>query len=267
MGAKSYFENYLIREREPKIFVFMPSPKEVPKCKERLDNIIKPAAEDKELNLRIEPFDDDQSSMGIQERIFNGINTSRILLFDLSEDKRYGDNVNPNVMYELGIATKVRSERDIMIITDVKNIEKIPADVRSMNFIRIDSITKEDFKTKLKSFYDNQAFFEDKRINEVADSLDGICLEFILCFGLNPEGHRHFHDNGVVEPIRKLAVLRLLDLGLIYKPTDHTWWAYHWSHFGEAVIEKVSNDLRVRRRDSSAICNDLPEYITLLEKI
>jgi len=266
MSPKFYFENYLVRGRDPKIFIFLPSPKVISKCKERLDNIIKPAAE--ELNLRVEPFDDDQSSIGIQERIFNGINTSRILLFDLSGDERHKNNVNPNVMYELGIARMIRSDRDIILVTDMKEIgTKIPADVRSMNFIQINSSTEEDFKGKLESVYDNQAFFEDKRISEVASSLDGTCLEFILCFGLNPEGHNHFHDKDVAEPIRKLAVLRLLDLGLIYTAMDHSGWAYHWSPSGEVIIEKVSTNLRLKRRDKSAICRDLPEYITLLERI
>jgi hypothetical protein len=130
-----YFNNFLIGEREPRVFVCLPF---IPKCIKRINAIIKPAA--KSLNLSLKDTTDEKSGKEITERIYEGINTSRILLFDLSKDDRYGNRVNPNVAYELGIARSVRSDNDILLITDAEDIEKeIFFDIRGMNIMQIDS--------------------------------------------------------------------------------------------------------------------------------
>lgn len=264
MNPKSYFENYLIDKRDSKIFVCRPF---LNKCKKRVEDIIRPTAKD--LDWEVEDSDDSKVCVEITERINDGINTAKILLFDLSGDTRYGNNSNPNVMYELGIARTTREDEDIIIITDFIKIDnRIPSDIKNAYIIEnFSSISKKDFKNKLNSVIINQDSLRDKRIDRIISLFDKTCLEFILCFGLNPKDDisDHFCDGNVITSIQKLAILRLLDLKIIYTAMDHAQISYHFTEFGRTVIKKTANKLGVKRKEGM-ICNHILECKETLER-
>lgn len=255
IDPKFYFDNLLIGNREKKLFVFMPS---IDKCKERFNKIIKPAGEF--MGLEVGSTEDEKSGKEIMERIYEGINTSRILLFDLSEDPRYNNQVNANVAYELGITRMVRYDTDILLITDTEDIEtKIPFDIKGMNMIKVKSdFNKEKFYEDLKLLCKKQEYYQDKRIEIISKLVDGEGIELMYKHGRLPSGYKHFNTRGVAAEI-KMSALRLLDLSII-----KTEWgcynkgyeyAYHWTPLGEAVMKHMGiNEISMEEFKS------LPEY-------
>ncbi|MCG2690271.1 hypothetical protein L6252_03265 [Candidatus Parcubacteria bacterium] len=236
-NPKFYFDNFLVGDREKKIFVFMPF---LLLCKERYDKVIKPVAEF--LDFDIEKADDGKSGKEIMEKVFEGINNSRALVFDLSRDERYNYKVNPNVAYELGIARMVRSDTDILLITDMEDVDKeIFFDIRAMNIIKIGTdFTKDSFCDDVKQLLQKQKYYEDKRIEMVSKLIDDESIELMYKYGRRPSGYKHFNSRGV-GPEKKMSALRLLDMGVV-----KTSWvcyrkgfecAYHWTSFGEAVMK------------------------------
>src|SRR4030042_2778480 len=137
-----YFNRFLVSDRENNLFAFLPF---LDKCTQRFNDIIKPAAEF--MDLKSEIVNDEKSGKEIMERVYEAINNSRILLFDISSDERYANKVNPNVAYELGIARSIRDDIDILLITDIEDIEKeIFFDIRGMHIIKIKAdVTKKEF--------------------------------------------------------------------------------------------------------------------------
>ena len=238
-NPKFYFDNSLVGDRENKLFVFMPF---LPKCKKRYDEVIKPAAE--LMNFNIEKADDGKSGKEIMEKVFEGINNSRALLFDLSKDERYNNKVNPNVAYELGIARMVRSDTDVLLITDIEDIEKeIFFDIRTMNVIKIGTdFTKENFCSDIKQLFEKQEYYQDKRIEMVSKSIDDESIELMYSYGRRPKGYKHFNSRRVGAEM-KMSALRLLDMGVIktswvcYRKGFES--AYYWTSFGEAVMKHM----------------------------
>lgn len=236
-NPKFYFDNFLVGNREAKIFVFMPF---LDQCQRRFDEIIKPVAEF--MDLGVEKTDDEKSGKEIMEKVFEGINDSRILLFDLSKDERYKNNVNANVAYELGVARMVRSDTDILLITDIEDIEKeIFFDIRTVNIVKIGAnFTKESFRNDVKQLLERQEYHQDKRIEMISKSIDGEGIELMYKHGRLPRGYKHFGTSDMSVEI-KMSALRLLDLGIIetkwgcYKKGFE--YAYYWTSFGEAVMK------------------------------
>lgn len=236
MTPNFYFNNFLIEDRENKLFSFLPF---IPKCVERFDEIIKPTVEFSGLEAKI--TSDEKSSREIVEKVYEGINVSKVLLFDLSKDYRYNDKVNPNVAYEMGIARSIRSDNDILLITDVEEIEKeIFFDVRGMNIIKIqEDFTKDKFYQILKLLCEKQKYYQDKRIEAISRLVDGEGIKLMYAKGRLPEGYRHFGSNSM-SPGEKASALRLLDLGII----ETKWgcyekgyeYAYWWTSLGKAVM-------------------------------
>lgn len=250
-----YFNNFLIRDREPIIFACLPF---IKKCTERLENIIKPAVES--LGLTLENSSDEKSGKEITERIYEGINASRILLFDLSMDDRHGDKVNPNVAYELGIARSIRSDNDILLITDAQDIEKeIFFDIRGMNISKVDSnFNKERFCQILDLILKKQEYYEDKRIEAISRLVDGEGIKLMFDIGRRPDDYNHFNTR-YMPAENKLSALRLLDLGIV-KTEWHCYakgyeYAYHWTSLGRAVM-KYMNMTKITLEDFKK----MPEY-------
>lgn len=238
-NPKFYFDNSLIGDRENKLFVFMPF---LPKCKERYNKVIKPVAEFMDLN--IEKADDGKSGKEIMEKVFEGINDSRALLFDLSKDERYNNKVNPNVAYELGIARMIRSDTDVLLITDIEDIEKeIFFDIRTMNIVKTGTdFTKKNFRNDIEQLFEKQKYYQDKRIEMVSKSIDDGSIELMHEYGRRPKGYKHFNSKGIGAEM-KMSALRLLDMGIIktswmcYKKGFEC--AYYWTSFGEAVMKHM----------------------------
>lgn len=236
-----YFNNFLAGDRKNKVFAYLPF---IDESTKRLGKIIKPAVES--LGLILEDTTDEKSSKEITERIYEGINTSRILLFNLSKDHRHGNGVNPNVAYELGLARSIRSDNDIVLITDVEDIKtEIFFDIRGMNIIKIDSdFNEEKFGEDMRSVYEKQQYYEDKRIETTSGLIDDGGIALMNEIGRRPRDISHFNSATMPAEI-KLSALRLLDLGII-----ETKWhcyengyceiSYYWTSMGRAVLKHMN---------------------------
>ena len=247
MTPNFYFNNYLIEDRKNKLFSFFPF---TPKCIERFEKIIKPTVEF--LELGAEFANDEKSSKEIVEKIYEGINASRILLFDLSKDERHNNKVNPNVAYELGIARSIRSDSDILLITDIEEIEKeIFFDIRLMNIEKINNdFNKRKFQEILESICKKQKYYEDKRIESISRLVDGDGIHLMYRRGRIPKGYNsHFNSGYIPSGISvsptdfKITCLRLLDLGIVetkYKCYKNGFeYAYHWTSLGRAIMKHM----------------------------
>jgi len=236
-NPKFYFNNFLISDRENKLFAFLPY---LDNCTKRFNEIIEPVA--KSINLEPEITTDEKSGKEIMERIYGAINDSRVLLFDLSKDKRYNNKVNPNVAYELGVARSIREDTDILLITDVEEIEKeIFFDIRGMHIIKISvGFDRAYFYKILESICKKQEYYQDKRIQTISNLIDGEGIELMYKHGRLPEGYKHFNTRNMRVEF-KMSALRLLDLGVVktewgcYKKGYE--YAYHWTSLGKAVMK------------------------------
>lgn len=218
----------------------------IKKSERFFERVVIPAIESIEDPL-LEPktFTDAKHSTEIVDRVHEGINKSRILIFDLSTDPRYSNwlhkNVNANVAYELGVARDVREDRDIILVTDSKKIEKeIFFDVRPGNILNIQDIKSiGDFKEILIKVIRSQEDYQDKRIESICKSVGIEAVALIKKYGIRPSGRSHFVTDTAMEQI---AALRLLDLGILYTGWDRPKGkflplAYDWTSLGRAVVK------------------------------
>lgn len=244
MRPNLHFTNFLVSNRENSIFTFSPS---LDKCKQRFNEVIKETIKFAGLEPKI--WTDGDSAKEILEKVYEGINKSRILLFDLSKDERY-NGVNPNVAYELGVARSIRDDNDILVITDINDIEKdIFFDIRGLNIKKIDNtFNKNIFYETLKSTLKNQEYYEDKRIESISRLVDGEGIHLMYRKGVIPKIYNsHFNDRYIPSGINvslpefKVTCLRLLDLGIVETKYDcHEsgfFYAYHWTSLGKAIMK------------------------------
>jgi hypothetical protein len=260
MTPNFYFNNFLIRDRDNKVFTFSP---DLEKCKKRFTDIIKPTVEFLELNAEITT--DGNSAKEILEKIYEGINKSRILLFDLSKDDRYNNGVNPNVAYELGIARSIRDDKDILLITDIADIEReIFFDIRGMNIKKItNDFNKRKLQEILESICEKQKYYEDKRVEAISKLVDGDGIHLMYRRGRIPQKYNsHFNSRHIPSGINisladfKMTCLRLLDLGIAkteYKCYKNGFeYAYHWTNLGKAVMKHMGiNEMAQEEFESS----------------
>lgn len=244
MYPKLFFENFWASEQKNSLFVCMP-------FDSRLDakfNIIEKVA--KELGfenaIRVK---EDWVANDITYKILDGISNSKTLLFDLSDDPKspceFSKQTNGNVLYELGIATAIRQPEDILLIRE-KSKTILPFDVSGLTVNEYEEELKEDWlKEKLSRVLSNQKWYKSKRVDSAAKSIDSFGLRLIhLIYKKRPTDRDHFNDEAIPEEWRteaKLAILRMMDLGIIWFATAKkgTEYAYHWTPFGREVIKNL----------------------------
>lgn len=171
----------------------------------------------------------------LTEEIFNGIAHSKMLLFDLSDDPKYKDpkEVNPNVVYELGVALTFRSKEDILVIREKSErcFTDLPFDI---NHLKIQEYTDiEKIKDFLTYRLDHQEKYKERVLSGVHRAMDGIG-GFIIKNHATKNNYKGepFNVPGVyvymellqtqttalvkpsLEEIRS-SVFRLLDLGIV----------------------------------------------------
>ncbi|MEW6617636.1 MAG: hypothetical protein AB1333_04450 [Patescibacteria group bacterium] len=181
----------------------------------------------------------------IVHEILDGIGNSRTLLFDLSNDPKTSF-VNGNVLYELGIADAIREPEDIFIIKE-KSGTQVPFDASHIRYNEYEGEFSEDWlEKKLGTIIENQKWYKSRRVETAAKSIDGRGFELILSlYPKKPVGEDHFNDQAIGnEPKNKLAILRLIDLGILWFATEkkgqNYGWAYHWTPFGREVIKYLN---------------------------
>jgi hypothetical protein len=243
MYPKVFFENFWGGEQRNELFVCIPFDESFDKKFE----IIKDAAIQTGFKDARRTKEDSVANE-ITSKILDGIANSRMLLFDLSDDPNYSKSkikVNGNVLYELGIANAMREPDDILLIRK-ESLTGVPFDITGLNI----HFYKEDFtsdwmKEKLKNAIENQKWYKSRRVETAAKSIDSFGLKLIhLIYKHRPSDRDHFNDEAIPQEWRteaKLAILRMMDLGIVWFATDKegTEYAYHWTPFGREVIKRL----------------------------
>ena len=195
---------------------------------------------------KAERVKEDWEANVITDRIFDRIANSKMLLFDLTDDPKspcqFSKQVNGNVLYELGIANAIREPEDIVLIRAASDV-KIPFDISGLNINMYDGeLGIEWLLSKLTKALEDQAWYNSKRVDAAAKSIDDIALHIMNTVGCRPQGVNHFNIVGQPTEV-KVSVLRLIDLGILWfasgidkRGVEH---AYRWTSFGREVMKHL----------------------------
>jgi hypothetical protein len=240
MYPKHFFERFWEGEQKNQLFLGTAFDNSIAERFSLIDDVAK------ELNFEMAfRVGLDTEANSINDKIFDAIANSKMLLFDLSDDERI-KGINPNVIYELGIANSIREPSDIVIIKKKADKEiKLPFDIQGMhiNFFE-DTLTKEFLKKIIHGALQNQEWHKSKRVRIAAESLDEYGLALMNEIGRRPKGYNHFNSS-TFDYNRRASVLRLVDLEIL-KFACIVWengrgyeYAYHWTPFGYEVMKHV----------------------------
>ncbi len=238
MYPKHFFENFWEGEQINQLFTGMSFEESLNARFEVINKVAKSVGFERAYRVDIE-----KEAKSIPYNTLENIANSKLLIFDLSFDDRY-KTVNPNVMFELGLATAIREPSDIILIGK-KNQEKMPFDIETLtiNFFDIE-INEEDLKEILENAMAKQQWYKSKRVKATAKTIDEIGLQLMATKGTWPKKYSHFSLPKEL-PEQKIAIFRLMDLGILrfeckYRnagiPLEY---AYHWTQFGRAVMEHL----------------------------
>lgn len=240
MYPKHFFERFWESEQKNQLFVGLPFDNEVNNTFNVINETAKKLGFEKAFRVGLET-----EANSINDRIFDAIANSKILIFDLSDDTRTKE-INHNVIYELGIANAIREPFDIVLMRK-KNEEKtkLPFDIQGLhiNFFE-QEVTEEFVKNIIESAMKNQEWHKSKRVRVASESLDENGLTLISSIGRRPKGYNHFNSSGF-DYNTKMSVLRLVDLGIlkfawaIWPENKGYEYAYHWTPFGYEVMKHI----------------------------
>ena len=236
MYPKYFFERFWEGEQKNQLFVGMAFDNSINKRFKIINNASKKNGFSRAFRVGL-----DTEANSINDVIFDSIAHSKMLLFDLSDDERY-NGVNPNVIYELGIANAIREPFDIVIIRKkTKEKLKLPFDIQGLNinFFK-DKLDKRFIIKKVNYALKNQEWHKSKRVKAVSESIDDLGLGLMIEIGRRPKKWNHFNTSGF-DSLKKLSVHRLIDLGILLfatgkkkRPQEY---AYHWTSFGYEVMK------------------------------
>lgn len=239
MYPKHFFERFWEAEQKNQLFVGIPIDKSVNDSFNIIDKSVKTLGFEKAFRVGLET-----EANSINDRIFDAIANSKMLVFDLSDDARTGE-INHNVIYELGIANAIREPFDIVLIRKQnENKKRLPFDIQGLhiNFFE-EKISGKFIKNIISSAMQNQEWYKSKRISSAIESLDENGLLLMNQIGHRPKGYNHFNSAGL-DYNSKMSLLRLVDLGIV-KFACVIWqgggfeYAYHWTPFGYAVMRSL----------------------------
>ena len=240
MYPKHFFENFWESEQKNQLFVGLPFDEKLDKTFKVINKTAKKLGFEKAFRVGIET-----EANSLNDRIFDAIANSKMLIFDLSNDTRT-KKINPNVIYELGIANGIREPFDIILIRKKnKNKTKLPFDIQGLyiNFFE-GEVSKKFIKNIVDSAIKNQEWHKSKRVRVAAESLDENGLTLISSIGRRPKEYNHFNSSAF-DYNTKMSVLRLVDLGIlkfawvIWPENKGYEYAYHWTPFGYEVMKHL----------------------------
>lgn len=240
MYPKHFFERFWESEQKNQLFVGLPFDEKVNNTFKVIDETAKKLGFEKAFRVGLET-----EANSINDRIFDAIANSKMLIFDLSDDTRTKE-INHNVIYELGIANTIREPFDIVLIRkNSENKTKLPFDIQGLNINFFEGeVTEEFIKNIIDSAMKNQEWHKSKRVRVAAESLDENGLSLINEIGRRPKGFNHFNSLGL-DYNSKMSVLRLVDLGIlkfawaIWPEEKGYEYAYHWTPFGYEVMRHI----------------------------
>lgn len=240
MYPKHFFERFWEGEQKNQLFVGMAFDDSVDSRFSTIDKAAKSLKFDKAFRVGLET-----EANSINDRIFDSIANSKMLLFDLSDDTRTKE-INHSVIYESGIASAIREPFDIVLIRKKSdNKSKLPFVIQGLHINFFEGKLAEDFiKRIVESALKNQEWHKSKRVRVAAESIDENGLSLMYSIGCRPKGFNHFHSTGW-KAEKKMSLLRLIDLGIVrfacvcysgHKGFEN---AYHWTSFGYEVMKHL----------------------------
>lgn len=164
---------------------------------------------------------EDMNSNEIKSKILDGIANSKLILIDLSNDPKssceHVNHINGNVLYEAGIAHAMREPEAIIMIREEKIDGNVDFDIKGMtiNSPPFNKFTNEWLVDFLKKTLESYEWYKSKRVKTIAESIDDICLRFMIQIGRRPKGYNHFNTLTMGNLLEKQSILRLLDLGIL----------------------------------------------------
>ncbi len=287
MYPRNFIERFWATEPINQLFVCMSfdkseESKEMFKIYQTIVNELKDDKDLKSKNIVVldKAFRVDESTTGdsITTKICEGIANSKLVLIDLSNDRRFWKinrkrfwksipSINENVLYEAGIAMTIREADSVIIITEGE-FENLPFDVKGVTINKWQKKnTKKWLSELIKDALIRKEWTSKERMRVLVESLDENCVRFIDQFGTRErlKSHFSFVDSGemtIQEAVyrieMKTAASRLVDLGLLKfrigpiikgrslnkKNYEHS---FDWTELGISVIKEAGFNKQERQ--------------------
>ncbi|MGA2243115.1 MAG: hypothetical protein ABSH11_13905 [Verrucomicrobiota bacterium] len=242
MYPRTWFDTYWRGTLKPEVFVVMSFADEFNSVWE---NAIKPAIEnDLEGGGKYKAHRVDVTilSGSIVTEIFDGIAHATLIFADISmmTTEVWKGQRNGNVMYEIGLATAIRPETDMVIFK---------SDNEDINFdllqIRVRKYSKDNLNEARQTFskFLNGALEARKNAKSQITKytwslLDQDCLSLMLQRG----DYTPFGQKSNADIAERLTIRRLLELGIIQcEHTGGCTYHYVWTDFGKAVTKNPNS--------------------------
>jgi len=224
MYPKFFIENFWKGDEGNEVFVCIPFDNNG-EFDQKFEKAIKPAIEEIPLIPKKSGHGKENE---ITEEIIKGILKSKILLFDLSGDVKFGGESNGNVLFELGIASAVRNMTDVVLIKketihlDGPKIKTIFWTKDLQIFPYSDKFSFEELEgwinQKIKDVLFQKDLSENKLLPIAHQSLDAAGLA-LLIYKFTGEKNQIFESE--LSDRDKLSMLHLMDIGIIRTWSNH----------------------------------------------
>jgi hypothetical protein len=242
MYPRTWFDTYWRGTLKPEVFVAMSFADEF---KPVWENAIRPAIEtDLEGGGKYKAHRVDVTTLSgsIVAEIFDGIAHATLVFADISmmTPGAWKDQRNGNVMYEIGLATAIRPETDMLIFK---------SDNEDINFdllqIRVHKYSKDDLNETRQSFFKFLTGALEARKNAKSQItkhtwslLDKDCLNLMHRQG----DYKPFGEKSDANIVERLTIRRLLELGILKcEYTGGNSYTYTWTDFGIAVTKNPNS--------------------------
>lgn len=195
--------------------------------------------------------------------ILDGIGRAKFLLFDISNEGKYGPN--SNVMYELGIAHATRLPEEVIIMRD-EDSEGTPFDIRHIRWNNFSTQKTEESREKIEKLIRNAEkqtdLTKDIMVKNTLNLLDFDMISFLdtvrecindgfglYSFDLNHKGlyslpHKDCSEGYLIKLARDLINLRIIKsaepISIQNKMSGGTP-EYYFTEFGKAILLKIPN--------------------------
>lgn len=238
MFPQLYFD--MFREEIDESWVFVGMPFET-KFQSRWDNVINPWI----MDAGFTPYRVDARIINdsIIMDILKGINTAKVLLFDISKGK--DGFLNGNVMYELGLAHAQRAPDAIIALRD--DDDRLLFNIAPYRVKNYSSIVESDMRNEVSSLISEVVrtidMTKEKIVEETIRLLDISSLQMVGSFIKDSKVMFNIgtvHWGSIPPEDYRPTVRRLLELGLIkYIEEDEQGLVYSLTNLGKVVRDRI----------------------------
>lgn len=191
--------------------------------------------------------------------ILKGVQTSQLLLFEISKDNM--GQRNGNTLYELGLAHASRLPEETLVLRD--DDDKLLFDIQTFRVKKYDPRNIERSKVEiaghLKSLVANIDRTKSRIIEKTLSLLDDVSLTII--YQMVEQTHFSIHPQTPQQTQieQRAAIRHLLELGVFRTGNDlgRGQYAYHWTGLGKTIKELIA-------RQRAAVAKENPHDLASL---